>query len=190
MKKIFVVLLLTLAAARPASAHIAANTITASDIAAGTITADRLNISTLSAISADLGSVTAGSVVVGGSDKLWLNADGTYFFAVGGNSIGSAPFRVNLAGQAWMGNATVSGQLSIQAGGLLSVGASMTFPGIGGGSGNRFICVNGSDVVYASSTTCNGSAPEAAASPASALARITALEAEVARLTALLEQRQ
>lgn len=68
------------------------------NIQTGTVTASKISTSTLSAISADLGSVTAGQIVVGSSDKLWLNDSADGALAVGGSTKSTAPFRVTAAG--------------------------------------------------------------------------------------------
>ena len=73
-------------------------TINGGNIQTNTITADKLNVSSLSAISANLGSVTAGQIVVGSSNKLWLNEANDGRLAIGGTTKTSAPFMVSAAG--------------------------------------------------------------------------------------------
>ena len=73
-------------------------TINGGNIQTNTITADKLNVSSLSAISANLGSVTAGQIVVGSSNKLWLNDANDGRLAIGGTTKTSAPFIVSAAG--------------------------------------------------------------------------------------------
>ena len=77
-------------------------------ITTGTINANRIGavnlavlqaaVSSLSALNANLGTVTAGSIVVGSTNKLWLNdaSDGT--LRIGGSVKASAPFQVSAAG--------------------------------------------------------------------------------------------
>jgi hypothetical protein len=55
------------------ASQIAAGTITATQIAAGTITSDKITVSTLSALAANMGSLTSGSIVIGSTNKIWLN---------------------------------------------------------------------------------------------------------------------
>lgn len=71
------------------------------------ITPNYIKTPHLSALSANLGSVTAGSIVVGSSNKLWLNDDLTHSdiaFAVGGTSKSVAPFRLYEDGRMIVGN--------------------------------------------------------------------------------------
>jgi len=84
-------------------------TIDGGKIFTGSITADKITTATLSAIVADLGTVTAGSIVVGTTNKLWLNdaADGA--LAIGGTVKGSAPFRVTAAGVLTATSGTIGG---------------------------------------------------------------------------------
>lgn len=58
---------------------------------------DFIRTPNLSSLSADLGSVTAGSIVVGSTNKLWLNDDATaatVALAIGGSTKATAPFLV------------------------------------------------------------------------------------------------
>ncbi len=100
--------------------QIAANTITANEIAAATITAGKLNIATLAAISADLGAVTAGSIVVGTTNKIWLNEGADGIFAIGGTTKASAPFRVTAAGALTATSATITGAITATSGDVTS----------------------------------------------------------------------
>ncbi len=79
-----------------AASDINANTTTidGGKITANSIDASRINVANLAAINANLGTVTAGSIVVGSTNKLWLNdaADGK--LAIGGATKASAPFSV------------------------------------------------------------------------------------------------
>ncbi len=52
----------------------------------------------LSALAADLGVVTAGSIVIGSTNKLWLNDAADGGLALGGTNKATAPFRVSAAG--------------------------------------------------------------------------------------------
>ena len=68
-----------------------------------------IQTNTLSAISADLGAVTAGSIVVGSTNKLWLNDNATaptVALAIGGSTKASAPFRVYEDGDFHAGGAS------------------------------------------------------------------------------------
>jgi len=136
---------------------IATGTITATQIASGTITADKLNVSSLSAITADLGSVTAGQIVVGGSNKLWLNDSADGSLALGGTSKTTAPFRVNSLGQLYATNPTFSGTLymdgHIQANDGLYIEGSIQFLNLGGGEA-RYVCVDNSGWLFASQSPC------------------------------------
>lgn len=92
--------------------EIAANTITASEIQAGTITATEITVSNLSSLNADMGSLTAGSIVIGTTNKIWLNdaADGA--LNIGGSTKASAPFRVTAAGALTATSATITGTIT------------------------------------------------------------------------------
>lgn len=92
--------------------ELAANSVNTSELVAGAVTATEINVSSLSAISADLGSVTAGNIVVGTTNKLWLNdaADGA--LNIGGATKASAPFRVTNAGALTATDATITGTLT------------------------------------------------------------------------------
>jgi len=98
--------------------EIKAETLTANELKAGSIDASRLNVSELSAITADLGTVTAGSIVVGSTNKLWLNdaADGS--FAIGGTDKTTAPFRVASDGALTATNATITGTITADSGSI------------------------------------------------------------------------
>jgi hypothetical protein len=85
-------------------------------IITGSITAGKLNVTTLSAITADLGSVTAGQIVVGSTNKLWLNDAGDGVLAIGGSNKATAPFRVNANGDLIASNAFITGSLATGAG--------------------------------------------------------------------------
>ncbi len=90
----------------------------AADVNAGTtqILGGRITTGTLAAICADLGSVTAGQIVVGSTNKLWLNdaADGT--LRIGGATKTAAPFQVSAAGHLDATDATF-GDLNIDGSG-------------------------------------------------------------------------
>jgi hypothetical protein len=115
---------------------ITTGSITTTQIAATTITASNLNISTLSAITADLGAVTAGSIVVGTTNKLWLNESGDGVLAIGGSTKATAPFRVTAAGSLTATDATLSGSLSA-AGGAVTVDSSGITLSEGVGAANK-----------------------------------------------------
>jgi len=72
---------------------------------------DFIRTDNLAAISANLGSVTAGSIVVGSSNKLWLNDDTTaptVALAIGGSTKASAPFLVYETGAFHAGGASAN----------------------------------------------------------------------------------
>lgn len=97
------------------------------NIQTGTIDADKLNVSELSAITADMGSLTAGSIVIGSTNKLWLNDADDGALNIGGATKASAPFRVTAAGALTATNAQITGTITASAGsitGTLSMGAS------------------------------------------------------------------
>jgi hypothetical protein len=108
-------------------------TIDGGKITANSVTADKINVNTLAAIKADLGAVTAGQIVVGSTNKLWLNdsADGT--LRIGGSVKASAPFQVSAAGHLDAIDATF-GSLNIDSSGAYVVaGAAWNI-----GNGYRF----------------------------------------------------
>lgn len=86
--------------------------ISGSNITTGTIDADKLNVSTLSTIAADMGSITAGSIVIGTTNKIWLNDSADGALSIGGVVKASAPFRVSAAGALTATGATVSGTIN------------------------------------------------------------------------------
>lgn len=99
-------------------------------ITADTITADKLAVATLSAITADMGSLTAGQIVIGTSNKLWLNDTSDGQLAIGGTDKAVAPFRVTATGALTATNATISGAITATSGaitGSLSIGASAPY---------------------------------------------------------------
>ncbi len=101
-----------------AAADVNANvtTISGGKITAATITATQLNVAQLSAIAADMGAVTAGSIVIGSTNKVWLNdaADGA--LNIGGATKASAPFHVTAAGALTATNATITGTITATSG--------------------------------------------------------------------------
>ena len=96
--------------------QITANSVTVNQIAANTITADRLNVTTLSAINANMGSLTSGSIVIGSTNKIWLNDSADGALNIGGSTKASAPFRVTAAGALTATNATVTGAITADSG--------------------------------------------------------------------------
>jgi hypothetical protein len=116
------------------------------DSAVSVIGPDFIRTANLSALSADLGSVTAGSIVVGTTNKLWLNDDTTsptVALAIGGSTKASAPFLVYEDGDFHAGGAannyidwngstlTVKGTIHVDAGylGSLTVDGNLTMNG-------------------------------------------------------------
>ena len=86
------------------------------DIYTGSITAEKLTVSELSAIAANLGAVTAGSIVVGTTNKLWLNEGGDGKLSIGGVTKDSAPFRAGPTGAFTATNANITGTVTSTAG--------------------------------------------------------------------------
>ena len=82
-------------------------TIDGGKITANSVTADRISATSLSAISANLGTVTAGAIVVGSTNKLWLNDSADGKLAIGGSVKASAPFSVAADGSLSALNATL-----------------------------------------------------------------------------------
>ena len=91
--------------------NITTGTIDAARITAVSLSAVKANVTSFSAINANMGAITAGSIVIGSTNKLWLNdsSDGT--LAIGGATKASAPFRVTAAGALTATNATLTGSL-------------------------------------------------------------------------------
>lgn len=77
------------------------------------ITGSSIFVTDLAAISADLGSMTAGQIVVGTTNKLWLNEGADGVLAIGGSTKASAPFRVTAAGAMTATSATITGNIII-----------------------------------------------------------------------------
>lgn len=120
--------------------QIAANTITASEIAASTIDVSRLNVTDLSAITANMGTITAGSITIGGSDKVWISDNGisSWVVAVGGSTRASAPFRIADTGAVTATNTRIEGLLTVT--------------GIGGFGTAGYLCVDVAGQVYRGAT--------------------------------------
>lgn len=86
-------------------------------ITTGTINANRIGavnlavlqaaVGTLSALSANLGTVTAGSLVIGSTNKLWLNDSADGSLRIGGTVKTAAPFQVSAAGYLTAEDATI-----------------------------------------------------------------------------------
>ena len=83
-----------------------------SELEPGSVTADKIYVTTLSALTANMGSLTAGSIVIGSTDKLWLNDSADGALNIGGSTKASAPFRVTAAGALTATNATIGGSIS------------------------------------------------------------------------------
>lgn len=93
------------------------------DIYTGSVTAAKITVTNLAALSADLGAVTAGSIVVGSANKLWLNEAADGVLAVGGTTKASAPFHVSAAGVLNATGAVINGSLEA-GGGAVNIDAS------------------------------------------------------------------
>jgi len=87
--------------------NILANSISTNSLQANSITAAKISVAQLSAISADMGSLTAGQIIVGSSNKLWLNNSGDGSLQIGGSTYNSAPFMVTAAGALTATSATI-----------------------------------------------------------------------------------
>lgn len=91
-------------------------------ITTGTINANRIGavnlavlqaaVANLAALNANLGAVTAGQIVVGSANKLWLNDGNDGQLAIGGSTKSAAPFQVSAAGYLTAEDATI-GDLSV-----------------------------------------------------------------------------
>jgi hypothetical protein len=119
------------------------------NITTNTIAADRLTATTLSSIRADMGTITAGSIVIGTTNKLWLNdaADGA--LNIGGTVKASAPFRVSSAGALTATGASVSGAITATSG---TISGTMNVTGaITAGAGSVKIDTDGINLIVSSS---------------------------------------
>lgn len=108
-------------------------TIDGGKIYTGSVTADKITATTLSAITANMGTLTAGEIVIGSTNKLWLNNGGDGWLAIGGSVKGSAPFRVEADGKLTATNAVLTGSITAASGAIggWSIGAdSLTSSGI------------------------------------------------------------
>lgn len=96
--------------------NITTGTLSADRIGADSITADKINVATLSALTADMGTLTTGSIVIGSTNKIWLNDSADGALALGGSVKGSAPFQVSNTGILTATGATVTGTIQATAG--------------------------------------------------------------------------
>jgi hypothetical protein len=123
------------------------------NITTGTVTATQLNVSTLSAITANMGSLTSGSVVIGSTNKIWLNDSSDGALNIGGSTKASAPFRVTAAGALTATSATVTGSIGATGGGVISgnwyVGYDVSYAGsmYFGSGGKARVGTNGMSLV-------------------------------------------
>ena len=92
--------------------HITTGTINANRIGAINLAVLQAAVGSLSALSANMGTITAGSIVIGTTNKLWLNDGSDGALAIGGAAKASAPFRVTAAGLLTATNADVSGKIT------------------------------------------------------------------------------
>lgn len=118
------------------SATITASAVTADKIAANSVTSDKISVTKLSALAADMGSLTAGSIVIGTTNKIWLNDSGDGALAIGGATKGTAPFRVTSTGGLTATTANISGSIS-------AISASFN-NSVAIGSGTPYILITGS----------------------------------------------
>ena len=85
-------------------------------VALGEVRAANIVVDNLAAIKADLGAATAGSLVVGTTNKIWLNEGADGILAIGGATKASAPFRVSAVGALVATSATISGEITATTG--------------------------------------------------------------------------
>jgi len=121
------------------------------------VTAGKIKVDNLQALSADMGSLTAGSIVIGTTNKLWLNDSGDGGLAIGGTNKAAAPFRVTAAGALTATNATITGAITASSGAIggWTIGETLLYAGSGA---NRVGLAPGTYPFYAGSETA-ASAP-------------------------------
>ena len=136
----------------PAPDEILPGTIVGNRLVANTITADKLSVTSLSAINANMGSLTSGSIVVGATNKLWLNDGSDGALNIGGGTKGTAPFRVTATGALTATGASISGTVNATSGwfGDSSNDVSIDADGIVVGSNGRISAGGGSVVINSS----------------------------------------
>lgn len=103
--------------------NIAANSIKANKIAANAVTASHISsiylqtiqavVDSLSALSANLGKVTAGQMVIGNTNRIWLNDGLDGALAIGGTIKANAPFQVSATGAATIKSAMTGQRIEI-----------------------------------------------------------------------------
>lgn len=98
--------------------RIDAGFLNAGRIEAGSIDVSKLSVTDLASITADLGTVTAGSIVIGSTNKLWLNDASDGALNIGGTTKGSAPFRVTNAGALTATDADITGDITATTGAI------------------------------------------------------------------------
>lgn len=86
--------------------------ITAQHIESISLSVLQAAVTSLSAITANMGTLTAGSIVIGSTNRLWLNDGGDGALAIGGTNKASAPFRVTASGALTATQATISGTIT------------------------------------------------------------------------------
>lgn len=133
--------------------------ITGGLIRTGTILSSHITTATLAAIVADLGAVTAGSIVVGTTNKIWLNEGADGVLAIGGATKASAPFRVTAAGALTATSATITGTITSTSGtiGGWTLGATSLTSGTG--ANTRGIDSGGTNPAFYAGSATPGSAP-------------------------------
>lgn len=81
-----------------------------------------LVVASLSTITANMGTLTSGSIVIGSTNKIWLNDSADGALNIGGAVKASAPFRVTAAGVLTATGATISGAITLTGGsGILNL---------------------------------------------------------------------
>ena len=97
------------------------------------------------------GSVTAGQIVVGSTNKLWLNDGGDGVLAIGGSTKASAPFHVSALGAVRADDLT-SAAAVVDA---LQIGALGSFKHNGlSGTGNAAACLDSTGLLYRGAPGC------------------------------------
>lgn len=137
-------------------------TIDGGKIYTGSITADKITTATLSAITADMGTVTAGSIVIGTTNKIWLNDSNDGALAIGGTVKGAAPFRVTATGALTATDATINGNITATTGAIggLTIASTKIYVGVGtfNNSNTAFYVDNTGQLSLGNKLSWNGTA--------------------------------
>lgn len=144
----------------------------------GPITIDGTGLTTtgsLSAISADLGAITAGSLVVGSTNKIWINDGGDGVLAIGGSTKANAAFFVDADGTLLATSMSSAFLWDTGAGYASFQGAGLKVADLGG-SGTMYVCTDNDGLL----SPCSVPIP----------IELIRLREEVAELRMLLSQRK